>query len=332
MLRKSQKFFIFTIVFVFLFLTDLSGNFVQAAADPYPERQIRIIVAHGVGGGADRQARSVQRYLPDILKVPVLVENHSGAGTKIGTKLFLKEPADGYTLFSFHQPSITELIKKDPTVAKLDDFGFININWIDPSVWIVHKDLGWKTMDDMVDAVKKNPNKYSFSTSGAGTSGDVLARMFCAKLGLQIRIAHFDGGGKARLAVKGRHVDMTAGGAERLIDVRDDVVALAHFWDEPVPLWPEAKPINEVLAKYNVKMARDASISGFAVRKEIQKEYPDRWNTLVNAFNKLTTEHKEYQEFCDKAQIGRVWLGPEKTLELVKEVDDFYRGEETLKR
>lgn len=331
MSRSNLKIFLSVSMALFLCLIILFSN-TAWAADKYPDHEVRIIVPFGVGGGADRQARSVQKFLPDVLGVSVLVENHGGAGTKIGTKLFLKEPADGYTLMSFHQPSLTVLTMNNPGLTKIDDFAFININWIDPAVLIVHKDLGWKTMDDLIEACKKNPKKYSFSTSGIGTTADVIARRLMAKLGIELRLAHYKGGGKSRLSVKGHHTDMTASGAERVINIKDDVVALAHFWDKPVPLWPNAKPINEVLAKYNTTMKRIASISGFAVRKEIQTQYPERWEKLVSAFKKMTTEHKGYQAFCDKAQIGRLWNGPEETLKLVKEADEIYSAEKILKK
>lgn len=331
MLRKNWQFLVSVIAPAFICIIILFCNTIQAA-DTFPDHELRIIVPYGVGGGADRQARSVQRFLPDILNVSVLVENHKGAGTKIGTKLFLKQPEDGYTLISFHQPSLTIMIQKNPGLTKVDDFAFININWIDPVVLIVNKDLGWKTMDDMIQAVKKNPKKYSWSTSGMGSTSDVIAQRLCKKLGLEVRIAHYGGGGKSRLSVKGHHTDMVASGAERAINIKDAVVALAHFWDEPVPQWPDAKPINEALAKYNVKMKRFAAVSGFAVHKAVQQKYPERWNALVSAFRKLTTEHKGYQQFCDKAAIGRSWLGPEKTLALVKEVNEIFSAEKMWKK
>ncbi len=64
-----------------IFLTCFLSN--QAIAE-YPEKEVKIIVNYGVGGGVDRTARSIQRFLPDDLGATVLVENHKGAGCKIG--------------------------------------------------------------------------------------------------------------------------------------------------------------------------------------------------------------------------------------------------------
>jgi putative tricarboxylic transport membrane protein len=321
MLRNQRSVFIVMSLWIFSFFIIMGAS---SAAEVFPDHEIMIIVPHGVGGGADRQARSVQRFLYDILKVSVGVENREGAGSKIGTSYFLKQPADGYTIISFHQPSLTTMINNNPGLCTIDDFAFINVNWIDPIVLLAHKDLGWKTMDDMIQAVRKEPDKYKFAHSGVGTTGAYVGQWLVEKLGLKIRIAAYSGGGAALMSVKGRHTDMTASGVERALILKDDTVPLARFWEEPIPDWPDAPYVNEALAKYNVKMPNLASVSGFAVLKKVQQQYPERWKILVEAFKKLTTEHKGYQEFCDKASIGRLWYGPEKSYALVKEVDDVF--------
>jgi putative tricarboxylic transport membrane protein len=317
--RRSVLIIICLLVLPFFLITGTSF-----AGEGFPDREIMIIVPFGVGGGADRQARSVQRFLPDILKVSVGVENREGAGSKIGTSYFLKQPANGYTLISFHQPSLTTMINNNPGLCTIDDFAFINVNWIDPIVLLAHKDLGWKTMDDMIQAARKEPDKYKFAHSGVGTTGFYVGKWLGEKLGIKIRIAAYSGGGAALMSVKGRHTDMTASGVERALILKEDTVPLARFWEDPIPEWPDAPYVNQALAMYNVKMPNLASVSGFAVHKKVQQQYPERWKILVDAFRKLATEHKGYQEYCDKAAIGRLWHGPERSYAIVKEVDDVF--------
>lgn len=294
------------------------------AAETYPAKELRIIAALSPGGGVDRMARAVQRFLPDVLKVSVLVENRPGAGGKVGIREFLREPPDGHTILAFHQPGITEILTKDPEVGKLEDFAFININWTDPTILVCHKDIGWKTLEDMIQAAKKEPGKYRFSIPGAASAGALMPKMLFDKLGLQIRIAPYGGGGEARAALMGKHVDMTAGGAEGMLAIEKVAQGLGVFWEKPISSWPDARPVNEYLAKYKVNMPNAASLRLFAVRKEFKEKYPERWNTLVGAFQKLLTEHKGFQEMCDKGFIGRDWIGPEKSWALVKEADEVF--------
>ncbi|MBW2148705.1 MAG: tripartite tricarboxylate transporter substrate binding protein [Deltaproteobacteria bacterium] len=294
------------------------------AADKYPVQEIRIITGTGPGGGVDRMSRSVQRFLPDVLGVSVLVENRKGAGGKIAARYVMQQPADGYTIFAYHQPGITNMIKKNPGLLALNDFAYININWIDPTLIAANKNTGWKSLEDMIQAAKKNPGKYSFAAPGAASAGTVIPKLLFEKLGLDIRIAPYGGGGSARAAVMGHHADMTAGGATGMLAIEEVAVPLAVFSKKLVPSWPDARPVNEFLAKYNLKMPDAGSFRLFAVRKEGKEKYPERWKILVEAFKKLITEHKGFQEFCDKGKIGRDWYGPEKSLALVKKVDEAF--------
>ncbi|MBW1695449.1 MAG: tripartite tricarboxylate transporter substrate binding protein [Deltaproteobacteria bacterium] len=309
----------FLVLFLFCFI-----NGAQEVSAGYPEKEIRIITSTGPGGGVDRMARSVQRFLPDILGVSVLVENRKGAGGKIGFKYVMKQPPDGYTIWAYHQPGFTNMIKKNPGLANLDDLAFININWIDPTLLAAHKDMGWKSLDDFIKDAKKNPGKYSFAAPGASSAGAIMPQMLFNKLGLDIRIVAYGGGGSARASLMGHHTDMTAGGAAGMLAVEKVAVPLGVFSDKRIASWPDAVPINESLAKYNIRMPNAGSYRFFAVHRKFKETYPDRWKILVDGFKKLILEHKGFQEFCDKGAIGRDWFGPEKTLEIVKEVDEAF--------
>ena len=73
-----------------LFLTAVicvfcSAFFLGQAAAKFPEKEVRIIVNYGVGGGVDRTGRSIQRFLPEALGVSVLVENHTASNPRLLT-------------------------------------------------------------------------------------------------------------------------------------------------------------------------------------------------------------------------------------------------------
>jgi putative tricarboxylic transport membrane protein len=309
------------IVSFFLLLGVLGAPAPWAA---YPDHEMKIVIALGAGGGVDRMARSVQRFLPDILKVSVLAENVPGAGGKIGINRFLKLPPDGYSLFANMQPSMTLLRKKDPKVFRFDDFAFINVNWIDPALIMANKNTGWKSLDDMIAAAKKDPGKYSFSIPGFNTTGHIMALLLFQRLGLDIKMVPYDSGGSARAALRGGHVDLTAGGAEGMFVLEDVAVPLGICWEKPIPTWPNVQPINEALAKYNVKMPNAASVRFFATHGMFRKKHPEEWKILVGAFEKLVNEDKAFQAFCDKGKIGRDWYGPEKSLELIMQSDEVF--------
>src|SRR5580765_7832722 len=69
-----------------------------AAADPWPSRPVKIIVAFTAGGTSDIMARTVGARLSERFKQPFVIENKPGAGGNLGTEVVCKAPADGYTL------------------------------------------------------------------------------------------------------------------------------------------------------------------------------------------------------------------------------------------
>ena len=318
-------------LFLAICLLLLTGGMVLSA-DTYPSKEIRIVVASGVGGSIDRMSRSVQRFLPDILGVSVLVENHKGAGGKIGIRYFLKQPADGHTIFVFGQPTLTIVQKKAPDLYEMDDFSYININWVDPTIVLAHKDTGWKSLDDMIQAAKKEPGKYSFSLADLTSTGAIMGQLLFRKLGLDIKNVPYDSGGSARTALRGHHVDMTAGGSKGARTIADVSVPLGVFWNQTVPSWPNAPLMNDALKKYNVKVPNAGSIRFFATHTAFKKNHPDRWKILVDAFDKLINEHEGFKAFCDKAKIGREWHGPDGSTAIAMEAHEFFKDLQLSKK
>lgn len=303
---------------------------VAPAGAEYPEKEVRIIVNYGVGGGVDRTGRSIQRFLPDALGVSVLVENHKGAGGKIGFKQYMKQKKDMYNILCAFIPALTNVGVKNPGLVNLNDLAFINVQWSDPALLVAHKDAPFNTLKEMIEEVKKNPGKYSFSIGGKGAVGYLLSDMMFKELGLKINMVPYKGGGKARAAIQGGHVQLTAAGAGTMLSIKEEVKPLALFWDKPNKEWPGAVLANSVLKEYNVQIPSGAAYRFFAVTAEAKKKYPEDFKKLVEAFKKTTTENKGFIEFCDKTKVGRAWNGPEKSTEILtqahKRFDKILKG------
>jgi len=309
---KFKKRIVLSMSFMFL-----ACFLVSPAIADYPEKEVRIIVNYGIGGGVDRTARSIQRFLPDDLGVSVLVENHKGAGGKIGFKHYLKQKKDMYNLLVAFIPALTNVGVRNPGLVNLNDLAFINVQWSDPALLVAHKDAPFNTLKEMIEEVKKNPGKYSFSIGGKGAVGYLLTNMMFKKLGLKVNMVPYASGGKSRAAIQGGHVHLTAAGAGTMLSIKEKVKPLALFWDKPVQEWPEAILANSVLKQYNVNIPNGAAYRFFAVSAEAKKKYPVDFKKLVAAFKKTTTENKDFIEFCDKTKVGRDWNGPEKSTKIL---------------
>ena len=290
-------------------------------AEDFPSKEIKIIVNYGAGGSVDRTARSMQRFLPDALGQSVVVENVGGAGGKIGLKKYMKAPRDGYTILTSFAPATTYVAATAPDVFKADDIDIINVQWIDPGVIVAHKNTGWKTLDDMIKAVRANPGKHTFASSGKTSVGHVLTIDLFKKLGLDVKIVPYKGGGKTRAAFISGETDITAAGLRGMLKAKDASVPLGLYWNSSVDAWPQAIPINDLLKSEGITAEIGGAYRFHAVHSDVRKNFPDRYKKLVEAFKITTTENKDFIAFADKTKVGRDWIGPDASEALIEKVD-----------
>lgn len=290
-----------------------------ASAQSFPDKEVKIIVNYGAGGAVDRTARSMQKYLPQAFGQNVVVENVGGAGGKLGIESFLKAPRDGYTVLTSFAPATTYVATTSPDIFKFDDLAIINVQWVDPAVLISHNKTGWKTADDMISAIKASPKKFTFGSSGTTSVGHVLAVDMFEKLGLEVRIVPYKGGGKTRAAFIAGEVDMTAAGIGGAVRAKDAGIPIVLYADKPAKVWPEAVPLSQSLKDAGVQIG--GAYRFHAVHADVKRDYPDRFEAIIAAFKETTVDNAEFVSFADESKVGRDWLGPEASAELLQSVE-----------
>jgi tripartite-type tricarboxylate transporter receptor subunit TctC len=137
----------------------------------WPNRPVRIVVPYGAGSSPDVAARIVAERLSPRLGQPVLVENRPGAGGNNGTGAVAKSPGDGYTyLISTNGPLVynTVLYEKLP-YDPFTELRPVVLAGGQANVCAVRADSGINTLMDLVAAMKKNPGKFNFSSTGVGS-------------------------------------------------------------------------------------------------------------------------------------------------------------------
>jgi tripartite-type tricarboxylate transporter receptor subunit TctC len=185
---------------------------ITAAAQSYPNRPITFVVPYGPAGSTDPISRQLATQLEKILGVEVNVENKPGGSGTIGFGIIARAKPDGYTIglgtnsILAYQPLVNQsLTFKTPDayqpIAKLGEM---------PVILVVRADAPWKTFEEFVDHVKKNPNKVRASVSGLRTVPDLVAQEFNKNNDLKLRTIPFTGGsGEALLALLGNRVEAT---------------------------------------------------------------------------------------------------------------------------
>ena len=177
-----------------------------AAAQTYPARAVRAIVAFAPGGITDTFARLVCQKLSENLGQQFYVDNLPGASSNTGTAQAAKAAPDGYTLlFAFSSyvvnPTLFRTIPYDPE----KDFDAVTLAVTSTTVLTLNPSVPARSVEELVNVVRANPGKYSYSSAGAGTQSHLAGEQFRLSLGLDLVHVPYNGGGPAILAVVGNH-------------------------------------------------------------------------------------------------------------------------------
>jgi tripartite-type tricarboxylate transporter receptor subunit TctC len=171
----------------------------QAAAQTYPAKPVRMIVPYPPGGGNDTFGRLFAAKLGERTGQPFLVENRPGAGTMIGTEAAAKSAPDGYTILlssiATHalSPNLYSRVPYDP----IKDFAPITLLGIAPTVLVINQDLPAKTLQELISLAKSKPGALAYASGGNGTPPHINAEVFKAVAGVDLLHVAYKGGGPA---------------------------------------------------------------------------------------------------------------------------------------
>jgi tripartite-type tricarboxylate transporter receptor subunit TctC len=178
-MQKSRRTLVTSPITLALGSSLLSGMaFSQSSS--YPIKPVRLIIPFPVGGATDILGRLLGQRLSTSLGQNVIVENKPGAGGTIGADFVAKAPNDGYTLLlatsSTH--SIGPVLNAKMPYDAVKDFSSIGIVATAPSVLVVGASSPFKSAKELIDAVKAQPGKYNYGSSGIGTYPHLSGEMF----------------------------------------------------------------------------------------------------------------------------------------------------------
>ena len=168
------------------------------AADAYPAKPVRLVVAWPPGSSADTSARLLAQKLGESLGQSFVVDNRPGASGIIGTEAVLRAPADGYTLLfnTANHASNKVVFPKLPydPVADFVPVSMVHRNVLSVSV---HPSLPVKTLEDFLQYAKAKPGTLSFGTPGLGTPHQLAGELLKQRAGIDMVHIPYKGGGPA---------------------------------------------------------------------------------------------------------------------------------------
>ena len=160
-----------------------------AHADGYPAKPVQLVVPFPPGGAVDIVGRTISKKLGDRLGQPIVVENKAGAGTVVGAAYAANAPADGYTLlissgsgstFSVN-PALNAKLPYDP-VKSYEPVGLVARV---PLILLAHRDVPVNNLRQLIAAVQRTPDKFSYGSFGNGTTGHFAAELTWSAAGIE---------------------------------------------------------------------------------------------------------------------------------------------------
>ncbi len=186
----------------------LMGAAAMAAAQTYPGRPLRVVVAFGPGGIADTIARLVGQKLSERFAQPVVVDNRAGAGGTVGAKLVAAASPDGHTLLVITAAVVVNASAAKGAVDPTAELTPVALAATAPTVFAVHRTVTAKSLMEFVRSTKGG--RFTYSTAGVGTTEHLASEyVFRAVPGLDPMHVPFQGGLAPVTAVLGQQVDLT---------------------------------------------------------------------------------------------------------------------------
>ena len=151
----------------------------QAHAQTFPSKPIRIVVPLAAGGPGDVLARSVAQKLTENVGQQVVVDNRPGANTNIGNEAVAKSAPDGYTLLATASTlTINPALYTNLTYDAVKSFAPVTLIAWTPLVLVVHPSLPVKSVPELAALAKAKPGQIYYGSAGSGSVLHLAGEMF----------------------------------------------------------------------------------------------------------------------------------------------------------
>ncbi len=221
-----------------------------AAADAYPAKPIRFVVAFPPGGGTDIIARSIAQKLAERIAQQVVVDNRPGAGGNIGTDIVAKSAPDGYTMLMGSAGPLAinaSLFAKMP-FDPVRDLAPVTLAASTPNVLVLHPSLKAATVKELIALARARPGEINFASSGHGTPAHLAGELFNSMAGVKMVHVPYKGAAPALADLLGGQVQlMFSTMPPALPHVKDGKLrALAVTSAKRSPAAPELPTVDEI--------------------------------------------------------------------------------------
>src|SRR5258708_2957592 len=181
----------------------------KLGAQGYPAKPIRLVIGYAPGGSAEAGARPLARVLEPLLGQPLVFEYKPGAAAGVATEFIAKAPPDGYTLYYADSGPLTGA----PPLTRVGYHNLASFTHLghvcgSGSMLVVHPSTPFHSVADVVAASKREPDKWSYGTSGVAGPHHLSGEYFKSVTAANLLHIPYKGGGPAMTDLMGGQVPM----------------------------------------------------------------------------------------------------------------------------
>jgi tripartite-type tricarboxylate transporter receptor subunit TctC len=250
MIRNTTNGVLMSLIFLIVLIISMPSE--GLSAEKYPTRAITIIVPFAPGGSTDTSARATASFVAKKWGVPVNVVNKPGGNTIPGTLEMYSSPPDGYTLLGDALPmcSLLDVVVTD-LPFKVTDRTFVAMTTFSPQDIIVPSSSSYKTLKDLMEDAKNDPENFAWDSLGGVSGDDFGARMFFKAAGVDVRKTKpvmSKGGAQGAALVAGGHIKMSVSTITTSLPhiSAGTIRVLAVCYDSRDPLLPDVPTTAEL--------------------------------------------------------------------------------------
>jgi tripartite-type tricarboxylate transporter receptor subunit TctC len=242
-----------------------------AAAQWKPAKPITIIVPWAAGGSTDQVTRVTAAELEKALGQKVVIVNQPGASGSIGTKSVVEAPKDGYTWAAGAAKDLGTYVVLGMLDTKIQDWALF-LSVANVSTLSVNPSTPYKSVDDLINAMKAKPGQISVATAGVNSSGHSAMEAIARQAGVKYKHVTYDGGNPAVVATVAGETEattqLTVEQAEMIRGKR--LRPLAVVGDRPIEL--DGYGTIEPLTKSMPQFKEPANYFGIFIPKSVPPE------------------------------------------------------------
>jgi tripartite-type tricarboxylate transporter receptor subunit TctC len=191
----------------------------RAQGEDWPTKTVRIVCPFTPGGSQDNIARRLGTKLTDYLGQSFVIENRTGAGGSIAADNVAKAAPDGYSVLlgNIGSHALVPHLYAKPSYDALTDLE--TVAWIgtQPNLLCCTPNFPYDTLPKLIEAAKKEPGKFSFGSSGLGTSPTLSMEMFKKKMGVDITFISYRGAAAAAADALSGHIPLVISNIDSLM-------------------------------------------------------------------------------------------------------------------